>query len=430
MSLKKPGYLPRVIDSKLKEYLSLFGAISVEGPKWCGKTWTSLNFANSANYIMDPSGGYSNRERARIEPALVLEGVKPRLIDEWQEVPGIWDAVRFDVDQEPQKGKYILTGSVTPPREDYSHSGTGRFAIIRMRPMSLFESGDSLGIISFSSLLRGEAIKPFSADIDLKTLINLTVRGGWPETLSIPIDNAGRVSEEYLRLISKNELFRSTDKKRNTAKFSKLLRTLARNNATTVSLSTLSDDSNIRQSHSENEVNLARQTTADYLDDLKRIYVIEDISGWTPDIRSKTRIRMAPKVIFADPSLAIAALGLNSQRLLNDLKTYGFMFENLCLRDILIYAENIGGAVFHYRDNSGLEADAVVEMPNGDWSAFEIKLGEHQVEEAASSLCRLRDKMVSNGATPPSCLCVITGGGFGRQRDDGVYVIPINALKP
>jgi predicted AAA+ superfamily ATPase len=430
MSLKKAGYLPRVIDSKLKEYLNIFGAISVEGPKWCGKTWASLNHANSVNYIMDPSGGYGNRERARLDPALALEGDKPRLIDEWQEVPGIWDAVRFDIDQEQKKGKYILTGSITPPRETYSHSGTGRFAIIRMRPMSLFESGDSLAIVSFNSLLNGEPIKPFSADIDLKELINLAIRGGWPETLNIPPETAGRVSEEYIRLISKNELFREDDKKRNTTKLSKLLRTLARNNATSVSLSTLSGDSDTQQAHFENEINLARQTTADYLADLKRIFVIEDIFGWTPDIRSKTRIRMSPKIIFADPSLAIAALGLNMQRLLSDPKTFGFMFENLCLRDILVYAENIGGTVLHYRDNSGLEVDAIVEMPDGAWSAFEIKLGEHQVEDAATTLCRLRDKMVSSGAAQPKCLCVITGGGFGRKRDDGVYVVPINALKP
>jgi len=430
MSLKKSGYLPRIADAKLKEYLEIFGAVSVEGPKWCGKTWTSLNFANSVNYIMDPSGGYSNRERARLDPALALEGLHPRLIDEWQEVPGIWDAVRFDIDKEHKTGKYILTGSVTPPRTDYSHSGTGRFAILRMRPMSLFESGDSKNIVSFSSLLCREPIEPFSADIDLKDLVDLTIRGGWPETLNIPVSSALRISTEYLRLITKNELFRSSDKKRNTAKLGKLLRALARNTATTVSLSTLTGDSDIYQTHSESEINLARQTTSEYLDDLKRIFVVEDIPGWSPLIRSKTRIRMAPKVIFADPSLAIAALGLSAQRLLDDLNTYGFMFENLCLRDISIYAENIDATVFHYRDNSNLEADAIVEMPDGEWSAFEIKLGEHQVESAAASLCRLRDKMIANGASPPACMCVITGGGFGRQRDDGVYVIPVNALKP
>ena len=422
--------MPRVIDTKIEEYLSIFGAISIEGPKWCGKTWTSLNHANSVNYIMDPEGGYSNRERARFNPALALEGSKPRLIDEWQEVPGIWDAVRLDVDLEHRAGKYILTGSVSPPREDYSHSGTGRFAIIRMRPMSLFESGDSLGIMSFESLFREEPIVPFSADIELTRLIEITVRGGWPETLSIPSHGAAQMSVEYLNLISKNELFRSSDRKRNTIKLSRLLRALARNTSTTVNISTLSLDTDAGQSQSESEKGVSRQTTAEYLDDLRRIYIIDDIPGWLPEIRSKTRIRMAPKLVFADPSLAIAALGLNSDRLLNDLNTYGFMFENLCMRDISIYAENIGGTVFHYRDNSNLEVDAIVELPNGAWGAFEIKLGEHHVDAAAATLHRFRDKMLLSGAEPPVCLCVITGGGFGRSRDDGISVIPINSLKP
>jgi predicted AAA+ superfamily ATPase len=296
--------------------------------------------------------------------------------------------------------------------------------------MSLFESGDSLGIVSFSELFRGKPIEPFSADINLTRLVDITVRGGWPETLYTPTRSAMRMSAEYLNLISKNELFRSSDRKRKTVKLSKLIRSVARNNSTTVNLTTLSLDSDEQQTHSEVETNLTRQTTAEYLNDLRRIFVIEDISGWSPEIRSKTRIRMASKIIFADPSLAIAALGLSTERLLYDLNTFGFMFENLCLRDISVYAENFGGTVFHYRDNSNLEIDAIVEMQDGTWSAFEIKLGEHQVDTAALSLSRLRDKMVSNGVTPPACLCVITGGGFGRQREDGIYVIPINALRP
>ena len=430
MTLRKSGYLPRVIDTKIEEYLGIFGAISVEGPKWCGKTWASLNHANSVNYIMDPAGSYSNRELARLNPSLALEGLEPHLIDEWQEVPGIWDAVRFDVDKEHRPGKYILTGSVSPPREEYSHSGTGRFAIIRMRPMSLFESGDSPGIVSFSDLFHGEHIEPFRADIDLKRLIDVTIRGGWPGMLNTTTNNAMRMSAEYLHLISKSELFRSGDRKRNTAKLSKLIRAVARNNATTVNLSTLSLDSDEQRVNSEVDTGLARQTTAEYLSDLRRIYVIEDILGWNPEIRSKIRIRMTPKIVFADPSLAIAALGLNTERLLHDLKTFGFMFENLCLRDISVHAEYLGGTVFFYQDNSYLEADAIVEMPDGTWSAFEFKLGEHQVETAAESLRRLRDKMVSNGAAAPACLCVITGGGFGRKRADGIYVIPINSFKP
>jgi predicted AAA+ superfamily ATPase len=238
------------------------------------------------------------------------------------------------------------------------------------------------------------------------------------------------MSVEYLNLITKNEMFRSVDKKRNSLKLNKLLRAVARNNATTVNLSTLSYDSDMPPYKLEAENNIARQTTAEYIDDLGRIFVIELIAGWNPGIRSKTGIRMSPKIIFVDPSLAIAALGLNSERLLHDLNTFGFMFENLCLRDISVYAENIGGAVYHYRDNSGLEADAIIELQDGSWGAIEIKLGEHQVDGAAQSLRRLANKLVANGAAPPACLCIITGGGFGRRREDGISVVPIHAFKP
>jgi predicted AAA+ superfamily ATPase len=395
---------------------------------WCGKTWSSLNHANSVNYIMDPAGGYSNRERARVNPALALEGAKPHLIDEWQEVPGIWDAVRFDVDMNGGTGRYILTGSVSPPRDEYSHSGVGRFGIVRMRPMSLFESGDSSGVVSFHDLFSGASIEPFSADMDLKHLIDITVRGGWPETLNISMQNAMRVSAEYLNLVSKNEVFRSSDRRRSTSKLSKLLQALARSNATCVKHSTLTHDTEVPEGQAKMDISFSRQTITEYMDDLRRTYVIEDLPGWMPEIRSKTRIRMTPKMVFADPSLAIAALGLDTDRLLHDLNTFGFMFENLCLRDISVYAESMDGKTYHYRDNSGLEADAIVELPSGEWGAFEIKLGEHQVEKAAKSLHRLRNKMISAGSIPPACLCIITGGGFGRKRDDGIYVIPINAL--
>ena len=432
MALKQAGYKIRLVDKKLSEYLKLFGAVSVEGPKWCGKTWTSLNHANSVVYIMDPTGNYSNKKRAELNPSLILDGKIPHVIDEWQEVPGIWDAVRFDVDKNPDFGKYILTGSVTPPRESYKHSGTGRIAIVRMRPMTLHESGDSIGAVSFASLFSDKKIKPFTADIDLAHLIDITIRGGWPQTLSLPIEKAGIVSVEYINTLLKNDLFGNGFSKRNSAKLRVLLRSLARNNATTVSDTTLITDidGEEREKQSNNDIILSRNSVIDYIVDLKRIFVIEDIPGWDPGIRSKTRIRMSTKMVFADPSLAIAALGIGRQRLLEDLNTYGFMFENLCLRDLSAYAEFYGGSLYHYRDNSNLEVDAIVEMKDGSWGAFEIKLGEHQVDAAAQVLIRMKNKMISNGAREPSCLVVITGGGLGRKREDGVYVIPINALKP
>jgi predicted AAA+ superfamily ATPase len=301
-----------------------------------------------------------------------------------------------------------------------------------MRPMTLYESGDSTGTVSFASLFSGKKIRPFTADIDLGLLIDITIRGGWPQTLNLPIKKAGSVSTEYINALLKNDLFSSSFSKRDPAKLQVLFRSLARNNATTVSdtIITADIDGERRKKQSNDDITLSRNSIADYTADLRRIFVIEDIPGWEPGIRSKTRIRMSPKVVFADPSLAIAALGIGKRQLFQDLYTYGFMFENLCLRDLSVYAEFYGASLYHYRDNSNLEVDAIVEMKHGAWGAFEIKLGENQAEAAAQTLNRLKNKMVSNGAREPSCLTVITGGGLGMKRKDGVYVVPINALKP
>lgn len=431
MVLEKKGYLGRIVDTKIDEYLQLFGAILIEGPKWCGKTWTSLNHANSVTYIMDPAGNYSNRSLARINPALVLPGDAPHVIDEWQEVPGIWDAVRFDIDQNPGYGRYILTGSVLPPQDSYRHSGTGRIATIQMRPMTLYESMDSSGLISLGAIFEKEKFEPFMANIDLLKLMDVTIRGGWPETLRLPIKRAGSVAVEYINALVRNELFRGDQSKRDQAKLRKLLRSLARNNATAASIKTLSMDTDgvERSFQSDKDIHISRDSVTEYLKSLMDVFVIEEIPPWDPEIRSKAIMRRASKRVFADPSLAIAALGLNRERLLQDLETFGFMFENLCLRDLAVYCGFYGGNVFHYHDNSELEIDAVIEMPNGAWGAFEIKLGEWQVETAAGSLRKMKDKLVAAGALPPACLVIITGGGIARIRDDGIYVLPINALK-
>ena len=431
MSLKKSGYLKRIVDEKIEDYLQLFGAILIEGPKWCGKTWTSLNHANSVTYIMDPTGNYSNRTLAQINPALVLAGDQPHAIDEWQEVPGIWDAVRFDIDQNPGYGKYLLTGSVLPPRASYAHSGTGRIATIQMRPMTLFESMDSTGAISLEAIFNKEKFEPFVATIDLHQLIDITIRGGWPEALKLPAKKAGSVATEYINAVAKNELFSDDQPKRDQTKLRRLLRSLARNNATTASIKTLSMDAdgNERHFYTEKEILISRDSVADYLKNLKNIFIIEEIPPWNPEIRSKTIMRQASKRIFSDPSLAIAALGSNRDRLVQDLETFGFMFENLCLRDLAVYAGYYGGSIFHYHDNGELEVDAVIEMPDGTWGAFEIKLGEMQVETAANTLLKMKNKMISAGAEPPVCLAVITGGGMARLREDGVYVLPINTIR-
>ena len=431
MSLQKSGYITRIVDSQIEEYLTLFGGILIEGPKWCGKTWTSLNHANSATYIMDPTGNYSNRMLARMNPALVLPGESPHLLDEWQMVPAIWDAVRFDIDQNPEFGKYLLTGSVLPPKDSYGHSGTGRIATIRMRPMSLYESMDSSGTISLSMVFKKEKFEPFMASIDLVQLIDITIRGGWPETLKLPATKAGNVAAEYINAIVKNELLRDDQSKRNQIKMRRLLRSLARNNATASSVKTLSMDTDgtERQYFNENDIIASRETVTDYLESLNDIFVIEEIPPWNPEIRSKTIMRQAVKRVFCDASLAIAALGATREKLLHDLNTFGFMFENLCLRDLAIYAGAHGGCIYHYHDNSELEVDAIIDMPDGSWGAFEIKLGENQVDGAAKTLLRMGAKVIAAGAEPPACMTVITGGGIARLRDDGVYVLPITVMR-
>jgi hypothetical protein len=431
MSLRKDDYIDRVIDTKIEDYLNLFGAVLIEGPKWCGKTWTALNHAGSTLFILDPAGNYNNRTLARINPALVLPGAAPRLIDEWQEVPGIWDAVRFDIDQSPGRGKYILTGSVTPPRNLFMHSGTGRIATLRMRPMSLYESKDSTGKVSLDAIFKGEKYDPFMSEMDIVSLIDLTIRGGWPETLKLPSEKAGSIAVEIINAIVRNELSHEGQSKKNQGKMRKLLRSIARNNSTTATIKTLSMDTNgiHRQDQKEDEIVASRYAIADYLKQLCESFIIDEIPPWNPDIRSKVIMRQASKRIYTDPSLAIASLGVGRDRMLQDLHTFGFMFENLCLRDLSIYTGNHGGSVFHYRDNSGLEVDAIIELPGGAWGAFEIKLGAVQIDSAADTLLRMKDKMVNAGAEPPSCLVVLTGGGIGHIRDDGVYVVPINALR-
>ena len=431
MSLRKNSYLNRIIDAQIDEYLQLYGAISIEGPKWCGKTWTALNHANSVIYIMDPTNNYNNKRLAGLNPSLVLPGTVPRVIDEWQEIPGIWDAVRFDIDQNPGHGKYILTGSVMPPQESYLHTGTGRIATLQMRPMTLYESGDSTGEISLGALFNNEIFEPFSANIDLIHLIDITIRGGWPETLLIPLDKSGSISIQYINSIIKSEYFHGKQSKRNQFKLHRLIRSLARNNTTMASITTLTTDvdGSERTSQSTEEIEISRHSIIEYIKDLLGIFVIEEIPAWNPEIRSKIIMRQSPKRIYTDPSLAIAALGANREKMLFDLNTYGFMFENLCLRDLSVYAGHHGGSVYHYQDNSELEIDAIVELQNGAWSAFEIKLGEEKVESAVGSLLRMKSKMVSAGAKPPACLAVITGGGIAECRKDGVYVLPINALR-
>ena len=424
MLLEKNVYSPRIVDSKIEQYLRIFGAILIEGPKWCGKTWTGLANSNTVRYIMNPSAGINYKETAKADPSLLLEGDEPILIDEWQEVPSLWDAVRFKVDQEQKRGRFILTGSTKPLISDVLHSGAGRIARIKMRPMSLYEAGISTEKVSFSDILAGKDIKPSISEISLIDLIEITCRGGWPANLHISKEDALVIPTQYIEAIAQIDMSQVDDVRRDPERVKKLLRSFARNNSTIVSNAT------IRADLIEGNESLAPNTIASYISALSRLFVIEEIPGWQPEIRSRARVRTSPKRIFSDPSLAVAALRVGPENLKYDLNTFGFLFENLCIRDLLIYSDALDGVVYHYRDSNNYEADVIIETKGGNWSAFEIKLGEHRVEEGISSLIALKKKMESDGSKPPVSLCVITGGGVAYKREDGIYIVPINALAP
>ncbi len=424
--MEKKDYLPRLIDDKIEEYLSVFGAVCVEGPKWCGKTWTSSYHCRSGIFIGNPEGNFQNRRLAEMSPALVLEGEKPRLIDEWQEVPPIWDAVRYQVDQEPQKGQFILTGSATPNHKGILHSGAGRIARLRMRPMSLFESGDSSGEVSLEKLCTGDLKPAMTGEVDLKELIRLIIRGGWPGSIGLSPQQAALLPEEYLNAVIDDDVYRIDGIKRNTTKMRLLLRSLARNESTTATNKTLKND--IRENDDED---IDVETVKEYLDIFERLFITDHQLPFSVGARSSVRVKQAVKRHFADPSLACALLKVTPESLLGDLETLGFLFEALCERDLKIYAETFGASLYHYQDYSGREIDAVIEMPDGSWCAFEIKLGANQIDAAAENLLKIQKEIQNDPkGRPPKVLCVLCGlANAAYQRPDGVYVIPLTALK-
>lgn len=429
MSLTEKGYKPRLVDKQITRYLKTFGAVSIEGPKWTGKTWTSLNHAESVFYVGDPTNGYTNRRLAQLDPTAALDGEIPHAIDEWQEVPGIWDAVRFSVDRERTRGRYILTGSATPVDNEVMHSGAGRIARISMRPMSLYESGDSQETISLSSVLNGDEVPVCPSRYSIDELIRLIIRGGWPDNIEVPTENAELLPQSYIEALVRKDMTSIDGISRNHAKVRALIRSLARNNASLVTNKTLADD--IALYRSVNESSLSEQSVADYVNALMRLFVLEEIPAWSPEIRAKIRLRVSPKRMLVDPSLASAALNADAGILKSDLKTLGFLFEGFCMRDLQVYAQSYGAAVYHYLDNSNLEVDAILEMKGGDWAAFEIKLGNVQVDDAASNLKRLKDKVTAAGNKPPICLGVIVGvNAVSHRRDDGINVLPIDCLTP
>lgn len=420
------NYMPRIIDNTIQKYLKTFGAVCIEGPKWCGKTWTSLYHSNSKILLGDPSGNFQNRQLAELSPSLILNGEKPRLIDEWQEVPPIWDAVRHQVDQSTQKGQYILTGSATPNHKGILHSGAGRIAKLHMRPMSLYESKDSSGTVSLEALCHGRLIPTMTDEVDLNKIIHLIIRGGWPGSLSLTVDQASLLPAEYLNAVIDDDVFRIDGIKRNTTKMRLLLRSLARNESTTVTNKTLKND--IKEIDDED---IDVETVKEYLDIFERLFITDNQPPFSTGVRSSVRVKQAVKRHFSDPSLACSLLKITPSSLLGDLETLGFLFESLCERDLKIYAESFGASLYHYQDYQNREIDAVIELSDGQWCAFEIKLGANQIDSAAESLLNIKRSIENDPkGKPPAILCVLCGlTNAAYQRPDGVYVVPITALK-
>lgn len=424
--MDRTKYLPRILDAKIEEYLKVFGAVCIEGPKWCGKTWTSSYHCNSEIFMGDPAGNFQNRQLAEISPALVLEGETPRLIDEWQEVPPIWDAVRYQVDQSAEKGQFILTGSATPNHKGILHSGAGRIGKLRMRTMSLYESGDSSGKVSLESLCRGKIATALTGEVDLKNLIALIIRGGWPGAIQLPVEQAALLPTEYLNAVIDDDVFRIDGIRRNKTKLRLLLRSLARNETTTATNKTLKND--IKEVDDED---IDIETVKEYLDLFERLFLTDNQPPFSAGIRSSVRVKQAVKRHFSDPSLACALLKVTPTSLLGDLETLGFLFEALCERDLKIYAESFGGSLYHYQDYHSREIDAVIELPDGQWCAFEIKLGANQIDAAAENLLLIQKEIAADPkGKPPAVLCVLCGmSNAAYRRPDGVFVVPLTALK-
>jgi uncharacterized protein len=418
--LTPDGYRKRLVDTAIDDYLKAFGAVSIRGPKYCGKTWTSRNHAES-EIGLQSSVSRGLKDAIRAEPELALRGDAPHLIDEWQDVPAIWDAVRADIDENPGKGKYILCGSSTPPAGGTMHTGVGRIGDIRMRTMSLFESGDSDGSVSLSGLFDRGLTTSAAESTDLMALIRLTVRGGWPDLIGLDTKSAMIRNREYLRKSLEEDVPRLAESSIDVRKLKMYVRSLARNESTVVS------DRRIILDMIENgEPSMTPVTLAKYRDFLDRIFLVSDQPAFSCNLRSSVRVGKSPKRHLADPSLAVAAMELTPEKLMADLRTYGFLFEAMCERDLQIYAEAGGGTLFHYRDDNGKEVDAVVEMPDGRWGAFEIKLGADQTDQAASDLLKMAERFEHR----PDVLCVISGlAGACYRRLDGVFVVPITSLR-
>jgi predicted AAA+ superfamily ATPase len=417
------SYQARIADRELETRLRAAGAVVIEGPKACGKTATARQLAES-EVLLDLDA--DARQAASIDPGLVLEGPAPRLLDEWQLAPGLWNAVRRAVDDSQSTGRFILTGSAVPADDETRHTGAGRIVRLRMRPMSLYELGISTGALSLRALLEGETPRSSDSGLGVPALAERLAVGGWPAFRTLRTEDALAGVRGYLDEITRADVNRVDGRRRDPLRVGLVLRSLARHIATHVSVSTIAEDVG-----GEDDLAIKRQTVADYLDALSRLMIVEDQPAWTPHLRSRARIRSAVKRHFVDPSLAVAALRATPDRLLRDLNQLGYLFESLVVRDLRIYAQPLDGTIYQYRDSNDLEADAVVELADGRWAAFEVKLGGSEaIDQAAASLLRFARGIDTSKSGEPALLGVITGGGYGYRRPDGVAVIPIGALGP
>ena len=423
----KKKYKSRIADALLSRKLEGKGAVLIEGAKWCGKTTTAEQQAKSIVYMTDPEKSYQYLSMVELNPKTLLEGKTPRLFDEWQIAPKLWDAIRFEVDHRDDLGQFILTGSAVPPEtEEIYHTGTGRFARVKMRPMSLFEAEDSNGSVSLTELFSGNLDIAGSCDLPLEKLAFLVCRGGWPRATTMRNTTALDQAFDYYDAVVNADISRVDNVERNPERVKLLMRSYARHQGTQASNVVIRDDMRINDNSTLDE-----DTVYSYISALKKIFVIEDMPSWNPNLRSKTAIRTSDTRYFVDPSIATAALGLGPNDLLNDLNTFGLFFETMCMRDLRIFADALDGQVYHYRDASGLECDAVVHLRNGSYGLIEIKLGgAARIDEGAVNLNKLAEKIDTEKMKKPAFKMVLTGiGDFAYCRKDGVLVVPIGSLK-
>lgn len=420
-------YKPRITDKLLERKLAGKGAVLLEGPKWCGKTTTAEQIAKSVLYMSETGKVEQNKQLAKLNPALLLKGDKPRLIDEWQVAPCLWDSVRFESDHSSQLGLYILTGSSVPAdMSEVIHSGTGRIGWLKMRPMSLWESGDSTGEVSLAELFATPDQIAGSTSKNLDDIAFLTCRGGWPLAVSMDKEIALDQAYDYIDAVEQRDISAVDGVKRDPVRTHRLLRSYARHQGAQASYGTIKADLMANESDSFDE-----DTIASYITALKKIFVVEDVEAWNPNLRSKSAIRTSDTRYFIDPSIATAAMGLGPADLMNDLNTFGLLFETLCIRDLKVYADSLNGKVYHFRDRNGLECDAVVHLRNGEYGLIEVKLGgDDLIKEGIATLRTLESKIDTTKMKKPSFLMVLTAvGDYAYRNEDGIYIVPISCLK-